>query len=155
MSNSFSAAGHIYIPGLYTGQTIEKNLSRQDCMLMVPKLFCLPAQETSWSNFAAHQPHKFIPVDGEWHYLEITTSPGNVLRKWCDVALNGADLRKKSHFFSEISNFFFGDFLFLVTHAFCGTFPVISLLLKKCLPILSVAIYLISLSDKPVHPNSG
>ena len=32
--------------------------------------------------------------DGEWHYLEITTSPNNDLRKRCDVARSGADLRK-------------------------------------------------------------
>ena len=87
MSNSFSALGHIYIPGFYTGRTLlKKNFNRQDCISVVPKHFCLPAQKTSWSNFAVHQPR---------HYLEVTTSPGNDLRKSCDVVQNGADLQKK------------------------------------------------------------
>ena len=36
------------------------------------------------SNFVAHQPRKSIPLNGDWHYLEIATSPGNDLRKLCD-----------------------------------------------------------------------
>ena len=48
VSNSSSAVDHIYIPGIYTGQTLlKKHLSRQDCISTVPKLFYLPAQETS------------------------------------------------------------------------------------------------------------
>ena len=47
VSNSFSAAGHIYIPGFYTGQTpLKKKLSRQDCVPVVAKRFCLPALKT-------------------------------------------------------------------------------------------------------------
>ena len=73
---------------------MKKNLSRQDCILVVHKLFCLLAEETR-SNFAAHQPHKSIPIEGEWHYLEINTSPSNDFQKLCDVAQNGAYLQKK------------------------------------------------------------
>ena len=48
VSNSFSAAGHIYISEFYTGQTLlQKNLSRENCISMVPKRFRLPIQETS------------------------------------------------------------------------------------------------------------
>ena len=90
VSNSFSAVGHVYIHGFYRGQTLEKNLSRKDCMSVVPKLFCLSAQETSRLNFAAHQPR---------HCLEIAISPSNDPRKSCDVAQIGADLQKKGHWF--------------------------------------------------------
>ena len=53
---------------------------------MILKVFCLPAQETSGANFAAQQPR---------HYLRITTSAGNNLRKSWGVAQNGADLQKR------------------------------------------------------------
>ena len=90
---------HLYTWILYGPDSVEKNISRQGYISAVPKLFCLPAQGASRSNFAAHQPRKSIPTDGGWHYLEITTSPGNDFRKSCDVARNGADLRKKGHYF--------------------------------------------------------
>ena len=46
--NLFSAAGHIYMHGFYTGQTLlKRNLSRKDCISVVPKRLCLTAQETS------------------------------------------------------------------------------------------------------------
>ena len=88
VSNSFSAVGRIYIPGFYMSQAqLKKNLSRQDCISVVPKRFCLLVLETSGSNFVAHQPQ---------HYLEITTSPGDNLRKLCDVAQNG-DFQKNNN----------------------------------------------------------
>ena len=91
--NSFCAVGHIHIPGFYMGQTmLKKNWSRQDCISLVPKLICLPAQETSWSSFAAHQLR---------HNLEITTSPGNNLPKSYYVAWEGVDLRIKRHYLSR------------------------------------------------------
>ena len=40
VSNSFSDVIRIYIPGFYTGQTLlKKNLSTEDCISLVPKLF--------------------------------------------------------------------------------------------------------------------
>ena len=40
VSNLFSAVGHIYTPGFYTGQTLlKRKLSSQDCISVVPKLF--------------------------------------------------------------------------------------------------------------------
>ena len=40
VSNSFSTVSHIYIPRFHTGQTLlKKNLSRQDCISVVSKLF--------------------------------------------------------------------------------------------------------------------
>ena len=90
------ATVHIWI--IYEPDSVEKKLSKQDCISVVPKLFCLLAQETSSSYLAAHQSRKSIPINDDWHYLEITTSPGNNLRKSCDVARNGADLEKKSHY---------------------------------------------------------
>ena len=42
MSNSFSAGGHIYIPGFYTGQTLLKKIEAAQTVSVVPKTF-LPA----------------------------------------------------------------------------------------------------------------
>ena len=78
MPNSFSAVGHIYIPGFYTGQILLKKFNQARLYSSGPQTFL--------SAGTGNQPR---------HYLEITISSGNDLRKSCDVARNGADLQKK------------------------------------------------------------
>ena len=89
VSNSFNAVGRIYKPGFYTGQTLfQKYFSWQDCISVVPKHFCLPAQETSLSNFAVHQPR---------HCLQITTLPATISGNRVMYTGNGANLKKKDN----------------------------------------------------------
>ena len=72
----------------------EKNFNQARLYISSPQTFLFIGTGNLLIKFRAQQPSKSISNDGEWHYLEITTSPSNDLRKLYDVARNGADLKK-------------------------------------------------------------
>ena len=77
---------HLHTWILYGPDPVEKNFEQARLYINGPQNFLSAGTGNQFINFAAHQPRKSIPIDGEWHYLEIATSPGNGLRKSCDVA---------------------------------------------------------------------
>ena len=106
VSNSFSVGDHIYIPGFYTSQTLLKKFKQSRLHISGPQTFLSGGTGNQLIKFRGTLATKFIPINGKRHYLKITTSPGNDLRDWCDVARNGADLPlpKKDHYFSRRNN---------------------------------------------------
>ena len=65
VSNSFSAAGHIYIPGFYTAQIALNKIEAGKTVYQRSPNFLLARTGNQLNNFAAHHPR---------HHLEITTS---------------------------------------------------------------------------------
>ena len=85
---------HLHTWILYGPDSIEKKLSRQDCISVVPKHFgCW--HRKSVDQISRHTSRANLFLLTARHYLEIITSSGNDLRRWFDVGRNGADLRKK------------------------------------------------------------
>ena len=96
VSNSFSTVGDIYIPGFYTGQTLsKKKFNQARPYISGPQTFLCAGTGNQLIEFRSTPATQIYSYDGTWHYLEITTSPGDDLRKSFDVARNGTDLKKK------------------------------------------------------------
>ena len=83
---------HLHTWISYGPNFVKKNLSWQDCISVVPKLFVCRPKKPVDQIFAEHQPR---------HYLEITIFPGNDLRNSCNVAQNDVEPpppKKKDHY---------------------------------------------------------